>query len=133
MFGIGMSELLVILAVALVVVGPGDLPKVARGLAKAIKLIRKTLKQFMDAINLEDELREVKEAGNMLRETVHDINPLAGVTDEIEAVKRETQGVFNSIKELPNMSLTDSKEDRKDQKAVETGAAQKEPVKEKAL
>jgi sec-independent protein translocase protein TatB len=41
MFGIGTPELLVILVVALIVVGPERLPEVARGLGKALAELRR--------------------------------------------------------------------------------------------
>ena len=44
MFNIGFSELILILLVAFVIVGPRDLPKVARALEDASKAAEKTLK-----------------------------------------------------------------------------------------
>lgn len=41
MFGIGMSEMLIILAVALVVFGPQKLPDVAKSIAKGLRELRK--------------------------------------------------------------------------------------------
>ncbi len=57
MLSIGSSELLVIIVIALVVVGPKRLPEVLRGVAKLYK-------GFMDAINeakkeIEEDLDEV--------------------------------------------------------------------------
>jgi TatA/E family protein of Tat protein translocase len=40
-FGIGMSEMVVILAIALLVFGPNKLPEIAKQLAKGLKEIRK--------------------------------------------------------------------------------------------
>jgi sec-independent protein translocase protein TatB len=40
MFGIGLPEMIVIMAVALIVVGPDKLPELARSLAKGIGEIR---------------------------------------------------------------------------------------------
>jgi Tat protein translocase TatB subunit len=73
MLGIGMGELLVIFAVALLVMGPGDLPKLARMLGRTLRYARKSLKQFTDAVDLNDEIRELKETGEILRDTVKDI------------------------------------------------------------
>jgi Tat protein translocase TatB subunit len=117
MFNIGMGELLVVLAVAMVLVGPSDLPKIARWIARAFKSIRVAVKQFSETLNLDEDIKEVKEAGKMLRETVHDINPLAELTDEIKETKRETKEAFNVLGDLnknilnfdANMSKTPEK------------------------
>lgn len=59
MFGsIGPWELVLILAVALIVVGPGKLPEVARSLGKATNEFKKATsgvkKEFQEAIKVED-------------------------------------------------------------------------------
>ena len=41
MFGLGMQELLIILAIALVVFGPSKLPQIGAGLGKAIRDFKK--------------------------------------------------------------------------------------------
>ena len=51
MFGLGMPELLVILAVALIVIGPKRLPDIARALGKGMREFRKAtndIKQNID-------------------------------------------------------------------------------------
>jgi len=40
MFNIGFSELIVILLVAFVIVGPKDLPKIARSLGRAVRTVK---------------------------------------------------------------------------------------------
>jgi sec-independent protein translocase protein TatB len=100
MFNIGMGELLVVLVVAMVLVGPGDLPKVTHWLARAFKSIRTTVKSITTELSLDEDIREVKEAGRELKETVHNINPLSEVTDEIEKTKRETKEAFNILGDL---------------------------------
>jgi sec-independent protein translocase protein TatB len=109
MFNIGMGELLVILVAAMVLVGPGDLPKVTHWLAKAFKSIRTTVKSITTELSLEEDIREVKKAGKELKETVHNINPLAEVTDEIEKIKHETREAFTILDDL-NKNISEESE-----------------------
>ena len=55
--GIGLGEFIIVLLVAFIVVGPEDLPKVARTLARWIKAARRTLKDISGSFeeNLEQE------------------------------------------------------------------------------
>ncbi|MFI3272716.1 MAG: Sec-independent protein translocase protein TatB [Pseudomonadota bacterium] len=61
MFGIGSTELLVILLVALVVLGPKSLPKMARTLGKAMGEFRRVSTDFQRTLNTEVALDEHNE------------------------------------------------------------------------
>lgn len=65
MFGIGSTELLVILVVALIVLGPKSLAKVSRTLGKAMGEFRRVSTDFQRTLNAEaaeEERRERREA-----------------------------------------------------------------------
>ncbi|MFQ5354477.1 MAG: Sec-independent protein translocase protein TatB [Thermodesulfobacteriota bacterium] len=61
MFGIGFTELLVVLVVALLVLGPDKLPEVARTVAKAYNELRRTgldLKRTVKDIDISGVVRD---------------------------------------------------------------------------
>ncbi len=67
MFGIGLPEMIVILAVALIVVGPDKLPELARSLAKGIGELKRTMNQVKE--NLSEETKVISSVQEDLRKT----------------------------------------------------------------
>lgn len=67
MFGIGLPEMIVILAVALIVVGPDKLPDLARSLAKGISELKNTMNQVKE--NLSEETKVISSVQEDLRKT----------------------------------------------------------------
>ena len=61
MFGIGSTELLVILLVALVVLGPKSLSSISRSLGKVVGEFRRVSTDFQRTLNAEVALEEEKE------------------------------------------------------------------------
>jgi sec-independent protein translocase protein TatB len=66
MFGLGAGELVIILVLALILLGPSKLPGVASGLGKAIRQFRKATRDLSDQLDIDDEVkapfRELKAA-----------------------------------------------------------------------
>lgn len=62
MFGIGMPEMILILAVALIVIGPKKLPDLAKSLGKAMGEFKKATSDLKESMQIDTELKEVKTA-----------------------------------------------------------------------
>ena len=58
MFGLGTAELLIILFIALVVLGPKELPKVARTIGRGIRELQRARDDIKKNIEFEDDFDE---------------------------------------------------------------------------
>jgi sec-independent protein translocase protein TatB len=87
MLDIGWSELLVIAVVAVIVVGPKDLPRMLRGFGNFVgrmkRMSRDFQRQFNDALR-EAELEDVKKSVDQIGK----INPLADVKKELNPIRK---------------------------------------------
>lgn len=101
MFGIGMSEMILICALALIVVGPDKLPELARSLAKGVMELKKTATGLKESLT--DEISpaldvvkpELEEASRALKENLEQQHRLSSTTayddtSEEEALTEET-------------------------------------------
>ncbi len=70
MFGIGMPEMLLILAVALIVIGPKKLPDLAKSLGRALGEFKRATTDLKDSIESETQFGEVKNAFKELKEDI---------------------------------------------------------------
>jgi len=72
MFGIGMPELLLLLAIALIVIGPKKLPDLAKSLGRAMREFKKATNEFKETIQIDEDLSDVKKAFDGLGEDIKD-------------------------------------------------------------
>lgn len=92
MFDIAWSELVVIGAVALVVIGPKDLPKALRSVGEMVGKVRRMASEFQGQFNeamREAELHDLKKSvedigGSVQASTKVDFNPIQSIRDEIK-------------------------------------------------
>lgn len=70
MFGIGMPEMLLLLAVALIVIGPKKLPDLARSLGRALGEFKRATSDLKDSIETQTGLGEVRDSINEAKEGI---------------------------------------------------------------
>lgn len=60
MFGIGLPELLIIMVIALIVIGPSKLPDLAKALGKGMAEFRKATQEIKNSLDMDEDIQEVK-------------------------------------------------------------------------
>lgn len=89
MFDVGLSELMVIAVVALVVIGPERLPKVARTAGHLLGRLQRYVNDVKADINREMQLDELKKMQQQMTEQVQSIE--SSVNHEIREVESSVQ------------------------------------------
>ena len=68
MFGMGMPEIMLILAVALVVIGPKKLPGLAKSIGRALGEFKTATRDFKRSIDIDGDLQDVRDSINDLKD-----------------------------------------------------------------
>ena len=128
MFDFGFSELVVIGAVALVVLGPEKLPVVARTAGEWIGKAQRMVAQVKGDIEREAELAELKKIQEEAKSAADNLSKtIKGETDslqsEVKQLENDVKGVENDI----NASAKDVADSYKELTENTTGAVESDP------
>lgn len=85
MFNIGLPELLIIVAIALIVFGPNKLPELAKAFGKAMREFKKATEEVKESF--EAETRDLEELKSTLTEEKE--NLIANLAEEVSGVTEE--------------------------------------------
>ncbi len=77
MFGMGMPEILLILAIALIVLGPKKLPEIAKSLGRGIAEFKRATQDFKQSMEVDNDIQDAKKT-------------LKGMKSDIEQSVRDT-------------------------------------------
>ena len=115
MFGIGMPELLLLLAIALIVVGPKKLPELAKALGRGIAEFKKATNEIKESLETNTEFSELKQSFDDIQETVVDATLPSTTSEDSDAEEVSTATTTSDQEneedfELASVSSDDAEE-----------------------
>ncbi len=74
MFGLGMPEVLLILALALIIIGPKKLPDLAKTLGKSLREFKGAAQDFKNSINIETSITDIDPPAEEIQKNIDEAN-----------------------------------------------------------
>jgi len=87
MFGIGVPEMIIILAIAIIVIGPKKLPDLARSLGRALGEFKKATRDLKESLEIDDDFKELKDVKTAFDDLNKDIRDTVSVNSTSEDLK----------------------------------------------
>ncbi|TYB33129.1 MAG: Sec-independent protein translocase TatA [Flexistipes sinusarabici] len=111
MFGLGMTEVILILVLALIVVGPKKLPEVAKGLGKGFAEFKKMMNDFKDAVNIDDIDESSSSSPRSKNKEISEVYKNKWQQDILQAEEDNDQKNGNNDDEDDKDEITDNSEE----------------------
>ncbi len=129
MFGIGLPELIIIMVIALIVIGPNKLPDAARALGKGMREFRKATQDLKDSIDFDEGIQDIK---HELADTISGIDKSLNTEESAEAKHTEEdkdsrEDVSDEATREPETSETDKTSPSEEPPGTEHTEEVKEP------
>jgi Tat protein translocase TatB subunit len=130
MFGIGMPEMLMLLAVALIVIGPKKLPDLAKSLGRALGEFKRATSDLKDSIETQTGLGEVRDSIDEVKEGIKaQVDIVGSIPDPSKAPSQPTSeepsdGPMDQVKSALDELNTDSDESQTDTPADQDSKSQ---------
>ena len=100
MFSFGWGEILLILVVIIIVVGPKDIPKFLRQIGNLSKSIKKISREFKSSLNQIAEESDLKEVKNSITEVTNlnkELDIKSNLKNEIKTIKETISSVEEDV------------------------------------
>ena len=114
MFNIGFSELIIVLLIAFLVVGPKDLPKVARWLGRMVKKLKQMINEVKKETGWDGLEKEIKDTKTDLNQSVKDLKKDLDITSELKGASADLNKSLNSVKDELHQTGKEIQEETKE-------------------
>ena len=103
MFSFGWGEILLILVVVIIVVGPKDIPKFLRQIGNLSKSIKKISREFKSSLNQIAEETDLKDVKNSITEVTNlnkELDIKSNLKNEIKTIKETISSVEEDVSNI---------------------------------
>ncbi|MEJ5364167.1 MAG: Sec-independent protein translocase protein TatB [Desulfosoma sp.] len=111
MFGLGFQEVLLILFIALIVVGPGKLPDLARALGRGLAEFRKATNELKSTFDQDETVQELKKEFRSAQSQIMLENLGSSAGSEVSPATTPADGPLEASKTVETASESVSAED----------------------
>ena len=108
MLTFGWAEILLVIGVIIVVIGPKDLPKLIKHFSSFTRSIKKLSREFINSLNDiadHEDFKEVKTSINEVNKIKEDLNLEGQLKNEIQSIKDTTDIIDKEVKEIKNINI----------------------------
>ena len=106
MLTFGWGEILLVVGIIVVVIGPKDLPKLVKQFSLFTRSIKKLSREFKNSLNDiadHEDFKEVKTSINEVNKIKEDLNIEGQLKSEIQSIKDTTDIIDKEVKEIKNI------------------------------
>ncbi|MDC1053960.1 hypothetical protein OAQ39_01540 [Alphaproteobacteria bacterium] len=107
MLTFGWGEILLVVGIIVVVIGPKDLPKLVKQFSLFTRSIKKLSREFKNSLNDiadREDFKEVKTSINEVNKIKEDLNIEGQLKSEIQSIKDITDIIDKEVKEIKNIN-----------------------------
>jgi sec-independent protein translocase protein TatB len=108
MFGLGMPEILLILALALIIIGPKKLPDLAKTLGKSMREFKGAAQDFKNSINIESSIADIEPPAEEIQKNIKKAN------EELADIEKDTNNKASENSDSDDTDADDASSDSKD-------------------
>jgi len=107
MFTFGWGEILLVLVITIVIVGPKDLPKLIKQLSTFTKSLKKLSREFKSSLNDiadQEEFTEINKSIMEAKNIKDDLNIKNKFKSEIQSLKETSNLIDKEVKDIKNIN-----------------------------